>query len=110
MSVEPVPAPRPIPWSLVPLTPALSCAVLGAGVAGLLPQLVAVGVAVGLATLVHATLLIRLALAIPRQRHNFRPCRGAGFLGKGVLATRVSVAGGRARRDGGAADRRGGRP
>src|SRR2546430_14339143 len=94
MSVERVPPPRPSPWSLVPLTPARSCAVLGAGVAGLLPQLVAVGVAGGLATPVHAPLLIRLGLAIHRQRHNFGPCRGAGFLRMGVLATGVSVAGG----------------
>ena len=81
MSVEPVP----------PLTAALSCAALGAGVAGLMPPLIAVGAAVGLATAVHTTLLVRHALAVHRQRHSFGPCRGAGFLGMGVLAAGTSV-------------------
>ena len=53
MSVEPVP----------PLTAALSCAELCAGVAGVASPLVAVGVAVGLATVVHAALLVSHALA-----------------------------------------------
>ena len=95
MSVEPVP----------PLTAALSCAVLCAGVAGVASPLVAVGVAVGLATVVHAALLVRHALAIHRepapgldqqggarpQEHSFGPCRGAGFLGLAVLAAGTAV-------------------
>src|SRR2546421_9511380 len=93
MSVEPVP----------PLTAALSCAVLGAGVAGLVPPLPAVGIAVALATGVHATLLVRHAWSIHTQTHSFGPCRGSGFLGLGtlvagtaVVAAVVLVAGGRA--------------
>jgi diguanylate cyclase (GGDEF)-like protein/PAS domain S-box-containing protein len=80
------------PGALVPLTPAVCCVVLGAGVAGLIPQLLAVGVAVTLGTAVHTWLLVRLALAIHHQRSSFGPCRGAGFLGMGVLAAGGSVA------------------
>src|SRR5437762_3995424 len=93
MSVEPVP----------PLTAALSCAVLGAGVVGLIPPLPAVGIAIALATGVHATLLVRHAWSIHRRTHRFGPCRGSGFLGLGtlvagtaVVAAVVLVAGGRA--------------
>src|SRR5437764_931074 len=81
MSVEPVP----------PLTAALSCAVLGAGVAGLVPPLPAVGIAVALATGVHATLLVRHAWSIHTQTHSFGPCRGSGFLGLGTLVAGTAV-------------------
>ncbi len=40
---------------------------------------------VGLSTAVQAFRLIRLALSIHRGEHSFGPCRGAGFLGMGVL-------------------------
>jgi diguanylate cyclase (GGDEF)-like protein/PAS domain S-box-containing protein len=69
---------------------------LVAGLIGALPVVAAAALAVGVSAAVHTTLLVRLALAIHRGRRTFGPCRGAGFLGMGVLvggATVVGVAG-----------------
>ncbi|HLL65240.1 MAG TPA: bifunctional diguanylate cyclase/phosphodiesterase [Micromonosporaceae bacterium] len=51
----------------------------------------ATAVAVTVATGVNGTRLIRLALAIHGQRHTFGPCRGAGFLGLGVVIGGATV-------------------
>ncbi|WP_432987964.1 EAL domain-containing protein [Dactylosporangium sp. CA-233914] len=95
---------NPRTFWLVLLTTA---AALGAAVAvGPLLGLAAVAVAAGAAALVHAGALIRLALRIhfrldeatPRSlrstrtgRHDFGPCRGAGFLGMGALITGIGI-------------------
>jgi hypothetical protein len=47
--------------------------------------------AIALAAAVHSFRLVRLALAIHRYQHRFGPCRGAGFLGMGVLVGGVTV-------------------
>jgi diguanylate cyclase (GGDEF)-like protein/PAS domain S-box-containing protein len=75
------------------LASAVSAAVLLAGFAGALPAVTAGALAVGLSAAVHATLLVRLALAIHRGRRTFGPCRGAGFLGMGILAGGVTAVG-----------------
>jgi diguanylate cyclase (GGDEF)-like protein/PAS domain S-box-containing protein len=89
---------RKPPTTAVPsaLTTLAASALLVAGLTGVLPAVTAAAVTVGSSAAVHAVLLIRLALAIHRGRRTFGPCRGAGFLGVGVLvggATVVGVAG-----------------
>ncbi|MDG4829409.1 EAL domain-containing protein [Solwaraspora sp. WMMD1047] len=58
---------------------------LGAAGGGL-PPYPAAAVAVGLTTAVVTTRLVRLALRL-HAGHGFGPCRGAGFLAMGVLAS-----------------------
>jgi diguanylate cyclase (GGDEF)-like protein/PAS domain S-box-containing protein len=68
---------------------------LGGGLVGALPARNALAFAIGLAAACHAGRLIRLALKIHIGQQRFGPCRGAGFLGMGVLvggATAVTLA------------------
>jgi diguanylate cyclase (GGDEF)-like protein/PAS domain S-box-containing protein len=60
---------------------------------GVLPPAAAVALAVGSSAAVHATRLIRLALAIHRGRRTFGACRGAGLLGMGALVGGVTAVG-----------------
>src|SRR2546429_1023195 len=55
------------------------------------PAPLAVGLAAAASPAVYATTLVRLALPIHRERHSFGPCRGAGFLGMGVLVGGVAA-------------------
>jgi diguanylate cyclase (GGDEF)-like protein/PAS domain S-box-containing protein len=59
--------------------------------AGPVLALVVVSAAVTAGSTVYATILIRLALAMHRGRRSFGPCRGAGFLGMGVLLAGTGV-------------------
>ncbi|MEJ3744272.1 EAL domain-containing protein [Actinomycetes bacterium KLBMP 9797] len=65
---------------------------LVAGAAGVLPPLAAAGLAATVVAAVATTRLVRLALAIHANQHSFGPCRGAGFLGMGVLAGGLTAA------------------
>ncbi|WP_432827930.1 putative bifunctional diguanylate cyclase/phosphodiesterase [Dactylosporangium sp. CA-092794] len=81
---------NPRTFALVLLTTA---AALGAAtVTGPVLGRFAVAAAAGVAALVHAGALIRLALHIHRGRRSFGPCRGAGFLGVGTLIVGAGVA------------------
>src|SRR5439155_18919337 len=75
------------PWLLAPV---LALTALGLGLAGV-PPLVAVALATATSAGVSAYALVRLALRIHARQHTFGPCRGAGFLGMGVLASGVST-------------------
>ncbi len=70
-----------------PLVPAFSCAVLVAGVFGLLPELVATAIAVTVSAAVHGGSLLRGAWSAGRHPPSVRLGRAAGLLGIGVLAT-----------------------
>ncbi|GAA5191944.1 hypothetical protein GCM10023322_50460 [Rugosimonospora acidiphila] len=97
MSVEPAAPPRPhsahVSWALIPITPAVSCALLTVGGTGLLPRLVALAAAVAASTAVHAGLLVRLALSAHLRRRTARLCRRAGLLGLSLLVTGATVVG-----------------
>jgi len=56
------------------------------------PPLTVLAVVGGLAAVGPAIRLVRLALAIHANQRSFGPCRGAGFLGVGVLATGLTTA------------------
>ncbi|GIH18124.1 putative bifunctional diguanylate cyclase/phosphodiesterase [Rugosimonospora africana] len=96
MSVEPAEFPRSstgrVSWALVPVAPALSCALLAAGTTGLLPRMTALAAAAAASTAVHAVLLICLALAAPGTRSPASPGRrSAALLGASLLATGATV-------------------
>jgi diguanylate cyclase (GGDEF)-like protein/PAS domain S-box-containing protein len=81
----------PIPrtsW-LAPLV-ALAAVAAAASVGPVL-ALAVTSTAVAANALGHATTLIRLALALHRDQRSFGPCRGAGFLGLGVLLTGIGA-------------------
>ncbi|GIF71353.1 putative bifunctional diguanylate cyclase/phosphodiesterase [Asanoa siamensis] len=61
-------------------------ALVCAGV-GVVPTLPALAAATALTAAVGTTRLVRLALRIHARVHSFGPCRGAGYLGMGTLAT-----------------------
>ncbi|MDG4823466.1 EAL domain-containing protein [Asanoa sp. WMMD1127] len=58
---------------------------------GVLPALPTLAAATALTAAVGTTRLVRLALRIHARVHSFGPCRGAGYLGMGTLATGLSV-------------------
>ena len=58
---------------------------------GVVPALPALAAAAALTAAVGTTRLVRLALRIHARVHSFGPCRGAGYLGMGALATGLSV-------------------
>ncbi|MEO3745474.1 EAL domain-containing protein [Plantactinospora sp. B5E13] len=58
---------------------------------GALPPYLAVGGAVGVVAALAAGRLVRLAVRLHRTQRGFGPCRGAGFLGFGVLASGISA-------------------
>jgi diguanylate cyclase (GGDEF)-like protein/PAS domain S-box-containing protein len=63
------------------------------GLTGAMPVAGAAALAVAVSTAAHASRLIQLALSIHVRQHRFGPCRGAGFLGMGVLVGGVTVVG-----------------
>lgn len=63
------------------------------GMAGAMPVTASVALAVAVSTIAHASPLVRLALSIHVSQHRFGPCRGAGFLGMGVLVGGVTAIG-----------------
>nr|WP_239083851.1 EAL domain-containing protein [Asanoa ishikariensis] len=71
--------------------PAAALATLICAGAGVLPALAALAAATALTAAVGTFRLVRLALRIHARVHSFGPCRGAGYLGMGALATGVSV-------------------
>jgi diguanylate cyclase (GGDEF)-like protein/PAS domain S-box-containing protein len=79
--------------ALPPSATAVAVGALLLGLGGAVPAIVAVALAVAVSTTVHAARLIRLALRIHVRQHRFGPCRGAGFLGMGVLVSGVAVVG-----------------
>jgi diguanylate cyclase (GGDEF)-like protein/PAS domain S-box-containing protein len=83
-----MPPPRPLRL----LAPAIGAVILIAAHMHLLAPLTAVVASVGTVVAVYAGLLIRLALGIHRRRRSFGHCRGAGFLGMGVLVSGLTVA------------------
>jgi diguanylate cyclase (GGDEF)-like protein/PAS domain S-box-containing protein len=93
-------------WALIPITPALGCALLTGGTTGLLPPLIALAAAVATSTAVHSALLVRLALIthFRGRAATDRPappsCRGAGLLGMSLLVTGATVVGAVATRPG----------
>jgi diguanylate cyclase (GGDEF)-like protein/PAS domain S-box-containing protein len=68
------------------LVSVLCAGILAAGAGGLLSGPAALALAVGGAAAGPTFLLVRLALQIHGTQHKFGPCRGAGFMGMGVLA------------------------
>jgi len=85
-------APYPRRAALLVAATAAALAVLAGVLAGAVPVLAGTAAAAGLASAVGATLLVRLALRIHARAHSFGPCRGAGYLGMGVVATGLSTA------------------
>jgi PAS domain S-box-containing protein len=83
---------RAFPVRLLGTVTLAAVLVLAAGLAGVVPPLVAVAVAVGAAALLPAAALICLAMAIHAATRTWNVCRGAGFLGVGVAAAAISVA------------------
>jgi diguanylate cyclase (GGDEF)-like protein/PAS domain S-box-containing protein len=75
-----------IGWTLVVLAPVGYAASAALALAGAVPVRVALAAGGGFAAAAFTTLLVRLALALPHG-----PCRGAGFLGMGVLAGGVGL-------------------
>ncbi|WP_422770969.1 putative bifunctional diguanylate cyclase/phosphodiesterase [Plantactinospora sp. WMMC1484] len=71
-------------------TPLLAVGVLLAGHFGAIPPYAAVALAVGMAAALAAARLIRLALRLHGGSTGFGPCRGAGFLGFGLVASALS--------------------
>jgi diguanylate cyclase (GGDEF)-like protein/PAS domain S-box-containing protein len=69
----------------------VAAALLAGAFAGAVRPLLAIAVAAGLVGGVTGVRLVRLALRIHAAQHSFGPCRGAGFLGVGVLVGAVSV-------------------
>ncbi|MFC6017590.1 putative bifunctional diguanylate cyclase/phosphodiesterase [Plantactinospora solaniradicis] len=67
--------------------PLLAVGVLALGHFGALSPYAAVALAVGATAAVAATRLGRLALRLHRTNTGFGPCRGAGFLGFGLIAS-----------------------
>ncbi|MFD0967211.1 putative bifunctional diguanylate cyclase/phosphodiesterase [Plantactinospora endophytica] len=70
--------------------PLLAVGILFAGHLGALPPYAAVAVAVGAVAAVAAARLVRLAIRLHRGSTGFGPCRGAGFLGFGLVASALS--------------------
>ncbi len=96
MSVEPAEPPTPsavrVPWVLVPVAPALSCALLTAGTTSLLPRMTSLAAAVAASTAAHAVLLIYFALAAHSRAPQAGPgSRAAGLLGASLLTTGATV-------------------
>jgi len=84
----PVPPRRTTPSGPVPtgaLAPVLGGVLLLAGVIARLPALSVLAVSIAVAGAVPTVRLVRLALDIHARQHAFGPCRGAGFLGLGAL-------------------------
>jgi diguanylate cyclase (GGDEF)-like protein/PAS domain S-box-containing protein len=79
--------PRPLPV----LAPGLGAIALVGASMDVLPTLAAVTLGVGAVAAVYGVLLVRLALRIHASRRSFGPCRGAGFLGVGVLTNGATV-------------------
>ncbi|MEV4538409.1 EAL domain-containing protein [Asanoa sp. NPDC049518] len=71
--------------------PTAALATLICAGAGLLPALTALAAATALTGAVGTYRLVQLALRIHARVHSFGPCRGAGYLGMGALATGLSV-------------------
>lgn len=71
-----------VAWAVVAVTPVVFGWATVTTLAGPLPPATGVAVGVGTATVLVTLLLVHLALALPHG-----PCRGAGFLGMGVLAS-----------------------
>ncbi|MEV4755362.1 GGDEF domain-containing protein [Micromonospora sp. NPDC049559] len=69
----------------------LALAALAAGIAGAIPPYLAVAASAGVVAGLAGAQLVRVALAIRLDSHSFGPCRGAGFLGVGALATGLTV-------------------
>ncbi|MBF9131892.1 EAL domain-containing protein [Plantactinospora sp. S1510] len=67
--------------------PLLAVGILALGHFGALSPYTAVGLAVGATAAVAASRLGRLALRLHRTHTGFGPCRGAGFLGFGLIAS-----------------------
>jgi diguanylate cyclase (GGDEF)-like protein/PAS domain S-box-containing protein len=70
----------------------VAAALLAGAYAGAVRPVLAIAVAAGIVGAATGFQLIRLALRIHAAQHTFGPCRGAGFLGVGVLAGAGSVA------------------
>ncbi|MFI5845135.1 putative bifunctional diguanylate cyclase/phosphodiesterase [Catenuloplanes sp. NPDC051500] len=75
------------------LLPAAGALLLVAGLTGLLSAPVAAGGAIVLVTAQAAGALIRRALSIHAATRTFGPCRGAGLLGMGAIASGLTVLG-----------------
>ncbi|MEQ4302484.1 bifunctional diguanylate cyclase/phosphodiesterase [Plantactinospora sp. B6F1] len=71
--------------------PLLAAGVLLAAHAGALPPYATIAAAVGAAAAVAAARLVRLAIRLHRNETGFGPCRGAGFLGLGLVASALSA-------------------
>ena len=72
--------------------PLIGTLVLAAGLAGVIADLVALALGVGVVALWATAVLVRTALAIHHRDGTFAACRGAGFIGMGALATGVTTA------------------
>ncbi|ROT32514.1 bifunctional diguanylate cyclase/phosphodiesterase [Micromonospora sp. HM5-17] len=71
--------------------PLLAAGILVLGHLDVLPPYPAVAVAVGLVAALAASRLVRLAIRLHRTQRGFGPCRGAGFLGFGILASGIGA-------------------
>jgi diguanylate cyclase (GGDEF)-like protein/PAS domain S-box-containing protein len=78
---------------LPPLATGTAAVLLVLGMTGAAPVAWSVAVAAAVSTAAHAGRLIRLALSIHVRLHRFGPCRGAGFLGMGVLVGGLTLVG-----------------
>jgi diguanylate cyclase (GGDEF)-like protein/PAS domain S-box-containing protein len=81
-------AQRPAAWFAVPL---LSGVVLLAGIAGLLPEALALAVGAGATALWATAILVRTALRIHHDDGTFAACKGAGFIGCGTFCAGITA-------------------
>ncbi|MEV4624574.1 EAL domain-containing protein [Asanoa sp. NPDC049573] len=91
MSSTPPQLPRFVRIVVVAGPPTAALVMLVCAGVGAIPALTAMAAATALTAAVGTTRLVRLALRIHARVHSFGPCRGAGYLGLGVLATGLSV-------------------
>ncbi|REF97714.1 PAS domain S-box-containing protein/diguanylate cyclase (GGDEF)-like protein [Asanoa ferruginea] len=91
VSSTPLQLPRFVRIVVIAGPPTAALVTLVCAGAGLIPALPAMAAAAALTAAVGTTRLVRLALRIHARVHSFGPCRGAGYLGLGVLATGLSV-------------------
>ncbi|MGI5213548.1 putative bifunctional diguanylate cyclase/phosphodiesterase [Plantactinospora sp. CA-290183] len=71
--------------------PLLAVGILLLGSVGPLPPYLVIAVAVGIVAATAASRLVRLAIRLHVAHRGFGPCRGAGFLGFGLIATGLTA-------------------